>query len=737
MWHIIRLAPRARPGSTTVDELVRSTAQSVMFIASAFYLLCAVVLAGNATADVMIRLLTLAGLLIVAGAAALRWLPDHYLIAQITWQITLAAALILVTRWLEQPEIAVLYALLPLITAVTLGPAGGLAAEASVIAVAWWAAGDAFVQPLPLEFRWVLPLVGLFTGLLGWAITNPLLTVSEWSLTGFREAQKHLAEAQEQRLLLKQTEEDLLKANRELARLSDRLKALQRVAEEASQAKAEFVANVSHELRTPLNMIIGFTEIIARSPQVYGARLPPALQTDIAAVRRNSQHLANLVNDVLDLSQVEAGQMALSREWIALPEVIEAAVTTVKPLFDSKGLYLRTETPSDLPQVFCDGTRVRQVIINLLSNAGRFTERGGVLVACRRADNLITIAVADTGPGIPAQDQQRLFEPFQQLDASIRRRYGGSGLGLTISKQFVEMHGGQMWIESQPGAGTTIGFSLPLPPALAVEPATGVRRSLTPDDERGYRTRLRLTRAAPPVAPPRLVVLEKERTLQRLLARYLPGMEIAVARTVPAAIEELGRSPAQALVVNASPLEAIPVSALTDLPFDTPAVTCWIPGEDDAARRLGVVQYLVKPVTAETLKDALARLPQGVKTVLIVDDEPDELHLFARMLEADAHGYRLLQVTNGQRALDMLRTRRPDVMLLDLVMAGMDGFQVLEEKGRDPVIRDIPVIVISSRDPTGDPVVSNTLTVTHGRGLSVRNLLACIQAIGEILSPAK
>jgi len=360
-----------------------------------------------------------------------------------------------------------------------------------------------------------------------------------------------------------------------------------------------------------------------------------------------------------------------------------------------------------------------------------------VLVACRRADNLITIAVADTGPGIPAQDQQRLFEPFQQLDASIRRRYGGSGLGLTISKQFVEMHGGQMWIESQPGAGTTIGFSLPLPPALAVEPATGVRRSLTPDDERGYRTRLRLTRAAPPVAPPRLVVLEKERTLQRLLARYLPGMEIAVARTVPAAIEELGRSPAQALVVNASPLEAIPVSALTDLPFDTPAVTCWIPGEDDAARRLGVVQYLVKPVTAETLKDALARLPQGVKTVLIVDDEPDELHLFARMLEADAHGYRLLQVTNGQRALDMLRTRRPDVMLLDLVMAGMDGFQVLEEKGRDPVIRDIPVIVISSRDPTGDPVVSNTLTVTHGRGLSVRNLLACIQAIGEILSPAK
>jgi len=737
MWHIVRLAPRARPGSSTVDELVRSTAQGVMVITSAFYLLCAIVLAGNAAADVMIRLLALATVQIVAGTAALRWLSGHYLIAQITWQATLAAALILAARWLDQPEIAVLYALLPLITAVTLGPAGGLAGEALVIAVTAWATSDAFARPLPPEFRWVLPLVGVFTGLLGWAITNPLLTVSEWSLAGFREAQKHLEEAREQRLILKQTEEDLLKANRELARLSDRLKALQRMAEEASQAKAEFVANVSHELRTPLNMIIGFTEIIARSPQVYGGRLPPALQTDIAAVRRNSQHLANLVNDVLDLSQVEAGRMALSREWTALPEVIEAAVTTVKPLFDSKGLYLRTEIPSDLPRVFCDGTRVRQVVINLLSNAGRFTEHGGVLVACRRSDSQITISVTDTGPGIPPEDQQRLFEPFQQLDASIRRRYGGSGLGLTISKQFVEMHGGQMWIESQLGTGTTIGFNLPLTSAPPAEPTASARRSLIPDDERGYRTRLRPTRAAPPVAPPRLVVLEKERTLQRLLARYLPGTELAVARTVPAAIAELSRSPAQALIVNASPLEAIPVSALTDLPFDTPAVTCWIPGEDDAARRLGVVQYLVKPVTAETLKDALARLPQGVKTVLIVDDEPDELHLFARMLAADANGYRLLQVTNGQRALDMLRTRRPDVMLLDLVMAGMDGFQVLEEKGRDPAIRDIPVIVISSRDPTGDPVVSNTLTVTHGRGLSVRNLLACIQAIGEILSPVK
>ena len=738
MWQVVRLFPHSQgESSATVVELSHDTARRLMLVTSLFGLACVIVFGGSAVSSIMTRLFAAGLILLAADLGALRLLDRHYVLAQVIWQAGLALALGLVMLLLAQPELALLFAFLPIIATSTLGWAGGLVAELLVIGVAWWATGGYFPTPLHTNVGLALVIVGAFAGTLGWTITSPLLTVAEWSMTGFREAQRSLDEAREQRLELIQTEEDLRKANSEFARLSDRLRVLQRVAEEARQAKAEFVANVSHELRTPLNMIIGFTEIIARSPQVYGAKLPAALQTDIAAVRRNSQHLSNLVNDVLDLSQVEAGRMALSREWIMLDEVIAAAVTAVKALFDSKKLYLRTEITEEMPAIFCDGMRVRQVIINLLSNAGRFTEQGGVLVACRRDDGQIVISVQDTGPGIPSEDQQRLFEPFQQLDTSIRRRYGGSGLGLTISKQFVEMHGGQMRIESQPGAGTTISFSLPMAPAYPTDTTASARRGMTPDDEHGWRVRTRPTRTAPPVAGSRLVVLEKERTLQRLLTRYLPDMEVAAVRSVDAAVAELSRSPAQALVVNAGPLDALPATALTTLPFDTPAVTCWVPGDDDAARRLGVVQYLVKPVNAETIKESLAQLERAIKTVLIVDDEPDELHLFARMLEADPHGYRLLQVTNGQRALDMLRTRHPDVVLLDLVMAGMDGFQVLEEKARDDTIRDIPVIVISSRDPAGDPVVSNTLTVTHGRGLTVRNLLACIQAVGEILSPSQ
>jgi signal transduction histidine kinase len=722
-----------------------------MFVTGALCLVSAIVLGGNATSDVMMRLFAAGCIIIVADFAAQPLLERHYVVAQVIWQLGLALALALSMLMLDRPEIALLFVFLPLIATATIGPLGGLGAEVLVVLVAWWATSGRFGAPLSPEFGMAIAVIGAFAGVLGWTITSPLLTVAEWSMAGFREAQHNLDEAREQRLELIQTEEDLRKANGELARLSDRLRVLQRVAEEARQAKAEFVANVSHELRTPLNMIIGFTEIIARSPQVYGGKLPVALLTDIAAIRRNSQHLANLVNDVLDLSQVEAGRMALTKEWTVLPEVIEAAIAAVKPFYDSKGLYLRADVSADLPQVFCDGTRVREVIINLLSNAGRFTERGGVDVGCYREATEIVVSVTDTGPGISQQDQKRVFQPFQQLDSSTRRRHGGSGLGLTISKQFVEMHGGRMWVESpadgdkngqnrasQLGPGTRISFSLALESPLAADqPGVTVRRTLTPDDEVGFRLRRRTSRAQVGAVAPRLVVMEKERTLQRLLTRYLPEVEVTQTRDIEEAVQELNRSPAQALVVNASPLEAIPPSALTGLPYGTPAVSCWVPGEDEAARRLGVVQYLVKPVPAEKLLTAIEALDGDIRTVLVVDDEPDELHLFARMLEADARNYRILQVTSGQRALDMLRTRHPDVMLLDLVMAGIDGFQVLEEKGRDPAIRDIPVIVISSRDPTGDPVVSNTLTITHGSGLSVRNLLACIQAIGEILSPAK
>lgn len=744
MWHFIHtLAQSELDLAATMQELLRATIRRLLLVSALFWLLCALVFTTHWPGDRILALMI--GIVGIGGLFALasRLLAQDSLAALALWLLGMVAAIGL-SSWLAQnPQIWLLSCLLPLIAVITVSGRAGIATELVVIALL--AGAQPFgVAPLPADQALLVIIAGAFSALLGWIVRGELLTVAEWSIAGFAEARRHLAEGREQRLELEQSRQDLIQANRELTRLSDRLKALERIAEEARQAKTEFVANVSHELRTPLNMIIGFADVISRSPHLYGRSLPPSLLTDIAAIRRNAEHLATLVNDVLDLSQVEAGRMALHRDWVALPQIIDEALAVVKELFAARGLSLESAILPDpahatLPPIFCDETRIRQVIINLLGNAGRFTEQGGVRLQCREAGNEVVISVADTGPGIAEKDQQRIFEPFQQADVSTRRRHGGSGLGLTISKQFVEMHGGRMWLESKVGEGATIYFTLPLAqpaPSLATDPANRLRRAMNPDDQMGYRLRTHRSLAPVPALNERFVVIDPEQTLERLLVRYLPVAEVEIARDAAGAVAALRRSPAQALIVNLPPLAQLPTDTLGHLPFGTPVITCWLPGEQEAAKRLGVVEYLIKPLAQEKLLAALARLGPTVKTVLLVDDEEDELQLFARMIEADEQGYALLQVTTGARALSMLRSRRPDVLLLDLIMPGMNGFQVLAEKAQDPAIATIPVIIISSRDPAGDPLIGNILTVTHGAGFTQRNLVACIQALGEILAPS-
>ena len=437
-------------------------------------------------------------------------------------------------------------------------------------------------------------------------------------MSSFDIARKNLEEAQSRQLELAQAQEDLTLANKELSRLSQRLKVLERIAEEARQATTEFVANVSHELRTPLNMIIGYADLISRSPKVYGSsKLSSSLMSDIMAILRNAQHLATLVNDVLDLSQVEAGRMAISRSWASLENATTEALSVVQGLFESKGLYLKSEISPGLTTLYFDETRIRQVMINLLSNAGRFTERGGVTLRCRVEGDDAIVSVADTGPGIARKDQERVFEPFQQVDASIRRRFGGSGLGLTISKQFVEMHGGKMWLESELGEGTTFSFSLPIetpsPSPVAFSAGNSVLRSIIPDDEIGYRLRTRRSQAPQITTTERFVVVDQEQTVQRLITRYLPDANVETVPDVSTAVEALYRSPAQAVILNVPRSEDVRSAAITNLPYGTPAITCWLPGEHDAAHRLGVVEYLIKPLLYEKLQATLTALGANVK----------------------------------------------------------------------------------------------------------------------------
>jgi len=607
-------------------------------------------------------------------------------------------------------------------------PAGALTAAASTMLLC--------VQGAPLPTDVVLrvtTVIGMWStvGLIGLTL-RPLLTALQWSWTGYKHSRSLLEQARDYQVQLKQTLADLAEANAQLTRLNQLTQALRRAAEDARSAKEQFVANVSHELRTPLNMIIGFSEMILQSPETYGRNIPSALLADLAVILRNSQHLSDLIDDVLDLSQIEAGKMALTKERVSIQEIVEAAAVAVRPLFESKGLYLQIEFPEDLPPIFCDRTRIREVLLNLLSNAGRFTEQGGVRVRAMRDGDHLIVSVADTGPGISAEDQSRLFQPFHQVDGSVRRRYGGSGLGLAISKSFVELHHGTMWLESEVGRGTTIFVKLPIDPPRPIE--SGVSRWFNPYG--GYEERPRRPMVPSITLYPRFVVLENGDSLKRLLARYLDHVEIAPVSDLEEAFEELARVPAQALLVNApSVSEALKdLGALRSPVPGTPIIVCTVPGAHEAAGALGVADYLVKPISRDALLAALERLNVHRGTILIVDDEPEALRLFRRMLASTGRGYRVLRATNGQQALSLLREEHPDVLLLDLIMPEMDGFQLLAAKAEDPTLRDIPVVVISARDPSGQPIVSNALAVTQKDGLSMAQLVQCIEALTRILA---
>jgi CheY-like chemotaxis protein len=300
------------------------------------------------------------------------------------------------------------------------------------------------------------------------------------------------------------------------------------------------------------------------------------------------------------------------------------------------------------------------------------------------------------------------------------------------------MHGGEMCLESELGIGTTISFRLPLDPLpIAALDSDGWRRWFSPYHQ--YEGHTGRSAAPAPSVVPQFVLVEEGHVLQRLFGRYVHDVSVVAVDNVSKAIERLQDSPAQALIVNAPGGEPVSTSEdrLSKLPHGTPAITCCVPGEEETIRQMGVERYLVKPITRQRLLSILEDLEEQVNTVLVVDDEPEVLQLFARLLSSSGRNYRVLRAKSGQRALGLLRERRPDVMLLDLFMPGMDGFQVLLAKEEDPSIRDIPTIVISARDPYGESIVTKSLTVRRDGGLSARELLACIRDISEILAPSE
>ena len=257
-------------------------------------------------------------------------------------------------------------------------------------------------------------------------------------------------------------EEELAQTKRELVEAKTQLR-------EADKLKSEFIATVSHELRTPLNSILGFAKLLLK--QKIGP-LNPIQQTDLSVIYDSAQHLLSLVNDILDLSKIEAGKIRLDAEWISVEEIIVGVMASTYILIEGKPIELKEEIESNLPKVYVDRGRIRQAVINILSNAAKFTDVGSITMRVRKItkneQEFVCFSIKDTGIGIAAEDMDKVFEAFRQIDSSVARRAEGTGLGMPISYRLVSLHGGELWVESQVGHGSTFSFTIPLKPPASL-----------------------------------------------------------------------------------------------------------------------------------------------------------------------------------------------------------------------------------------------------------------------------
>jgi signal transduction histidine kinase/CheY-like chemotaxis protein len=457
-------------------------------------------------------------------------------------------------------------------------------------------------------------------------------------------------------------------------------------AEAANRAKSTFLASMSHELRTPLNAIIGYSEML--SEEAEESNLTEILP-DLDKIRTAGKHLLELINSVLDLSKIEAGKMELFLETFALQRLVKEVVDVCQPLAAKNNNRLEYDVASDAGEMRADQTKLRQSLFNLLSNACKFTSNGVVTVRVTRgSDGIVTFAVRDTGVGMTPAQVAKLFEPFTQADASMSRRFGGTGLGLALSRSFARMMGGDIVADSTEGKGST--FTLRIPARVSNEPSR---------DE---------PVTSPPAASGAVLVIDDDPDIHELLGRTLTRHGFRVERANDGAeglrlAKELNPR-AITLDVMMPGMDGWTVLAhLKNNPqtADIPVVMLTIVDNKNLGYAMGAAEFLTKPIDRDRLSAVLLRYRGADENfALVVEDEPDSREVVRRMLERE--GWRVGEARNGLEALEQLGKRLPSVVILDLMMPEMDGFQLLDELHAREEWRDLPVLVVTAKELTSE-----------------------------------